>query len=306
MRSPVFLLGLLVSLLLLVAPPCAGASPISDEPAPLITVVLTSGDMIQAVSVEPASLDVVRITNSALRYRYLATNRVRLVLDESGADRTRDALELRRTVGQPPSESQPVKPSDRVSPYRYGPRATTRSFAITETSAFARLTGPVGRDRTFNIMLDVGRVFNVGSRTGVGATAFAGVGDGSAEVGVRGRFRYWLGPQSSIDFSPGVILSHEEPGISKGKGVGLVGQLSWSYSRIWSFAAQVYSVERTTETGHYDGVQSSYTVPGGRDTGLMLGFKLGGKPGLIAGPVAALVGFMFTGRGRDVYAMTRP
>ncbi len=287
--------GSLLALFLLVAPLAplhATASPISDVPAPLLTVVLTSGDTIQAVSVEPASLDVVRITNSSLRHRFLATNRVRRVLDETGADRTRDALERRHTVGRPPKTSEPMEPAIPKRPSPYGPRATTKSFAITETSAFARLAGPAGRQRSHNVMFDVGRVFNVGSRTGLGATAFVGAGDGSAEVGVRGRFRYWLDTQSSIDFSPGLILSHEEPGISKGKGLGLVGQLSWNYSRIWSFAAQVYSVESTTETRQYAWFLNSHTVQGGRDTGVMLGFKLGGKPGLIAAPTAAVLGFI--------------
>jgi hypothetical protein len=308
MRSQESLLALFLILASL-TPPHATASPISDAPAPLLTVVLTSGDTIQAVSVEPASIDVVRITNSSLRYRFLATNRVRLVLDETGADRTRDALERRRTVGRPPRMSEPVEPMERAvpeRPLRYGPRASTKSFAITETSAFARLAGPAGRQRSYNVMFDVGRVFNVGSLTGLGATAFVGAGDGSAEVGVRGRFRYWLDTQSSIDFSPGLILSHEEPGISKGKGVGLVGQLSWSYSQLWSFAAQVYSVERTTETAQRSWFQNSYTVPGGRDKGVMLGFKLGGKPGLIAAPAAALAGIIFAGMTRNVYGPTNP
>jgi hypothetical protein len=171
----------------------------------------------------------------------------------------------------------------------------TKSFAITETGLFSRVGGDEDRKRSYGGMFDVGRGYNVGERMAVGGTLFIGAGDHYAEFGVRARMRYWLGSRSAIDFAPGIILAHEEPGMAEGAGPGLIGEIAWSPRRIVSLSAQAFSVRRTSvhERGWIFG--PAYDVPGGRDTGVRFGVKMGGTPGLASGLVATVLGLMGAG-----------
>ncbi len=271
------------------------ASAYGEIPPPLFLVVSTKGDTIQAQSVEPEPFDMVRVTNTSNEYYYLPATRIQRVLDDSGQDRTKEAVDQRRILGRPPKEATLAPgPSS-----RYGPRSITKSVGITEMGAWGRIGGPEERKRSFDFVFDLGRLYNAGARTGVGGSFFVGFGEGSAELGVRARFRYWLRGESSLDFSPGVILSHEEPGLPRGDGVGLVGQLAWNHSRWFSLGAEVYTVRRSTE--RYTWFGQTTTVDGGRDTGFMLGLKLGDKAGLLAAAVAAVAGIANGNGAEPVY-----
>jgi hypothetical protein len=288
--SPIFI-GLCLCLLSAAHP--VSAKPPDETVAPRITVVFENGDTLRALSVEPAGVGMVRITDADRQARFRPLNRVRRVLDETGRDRTVEALDRGQVIGSPPQVTVPGERSHEVPrPPRYGPRSVVRSFSITETSVFGRVYKTRDRDeRTFTISFDCGREFNVSARSALGATAFVGAGDGSADLGARLHYRRWLTARSSLDFAPGVIFAHEEPGRATGQGPGLVGQIAWSDSRYVSLAAQVYSVERSAffEYGPYG---SSSWIPGSRDTGVMVGFKVGGTPGLMTGAAGAVVGFI--------------
>lgn len=267
--------------------------PLNDPPG--IIIVPEGGDTLRAVSVEPAGIGTVRIVDVEGRYQFLSANRIRRVLDEDGRDRTREALDLRRGIGSTP-RAMPLEPMPREPRLvRYGPRSVTRSFMITETSAFGRLDPALDDERSFSASFDLGHAVNVTAHDAVGASLFIGGGDGSADFGVRARYRRWLGTRSCLELAPGLILSHDEPGPADGRGIGFVGQIAYTYARWLSGAIQIYSVQRSDVRQYVSGLLtpgSSYLEPGFRDTGVMLGVKIGGRAGVatgVAGTLAAIV-----------------
>jgi hypothetical protein len=276
------------------------AAPLSDAVPELFTIHLTSGDSIRAVGLRPSSIDVVRVVGTDWTDRFIPTYRIQSVRDETGSDRTRDVIELRRSLGRVPTTIEPPRPP---RPPHYGPKSVTKSFGISETGIFSRVGGDEDRKRSAGGMVDVGRGYNVGERMAVGGTLFIGGGDGYAEVGVRARMRYWLGAHSAIDFAPGIILAHEEPGMAEGDGPGLIGEIAWSPVRIVSLGVQAFSVRRSSV--HFEGGPwyASVEEPGGRDTGIRFGLKLGGTPGLVSGVLAAALGLIGAGlQGTGTYA----
>jgi hypothetical protein len=286
------------------------AAPEGASPPPLITVVIESGDTLSAVCIEPAGIGTVRITEPDGRYQFRSSSRIRRVFDQAGRDRTHDALDRRLAIGAVPSSGylEPIPAPPR--PVRFGPRSVTRSFMITETSAFTSPGNENSRHdrRSFTFSFDFGHAFNVSDHDALGASIFVGGGDGSGDLGVRARYRRWLSTTSSLELAPGVILAHEEPGTATGKGVGFVGQIAWTYARWVSLAAQVYSVERS-EVRYYRSIGpdsfGSYIDRGGRDTGLMLGVKVGGRPGIFAGAAGSMVA-LFTVRSDKTLYVTSP
>src|SRR5882762_6599117 len=67
----------------------------------VVRVVLTDGDTLRAARVRPASFDMVAVEIPNSKIRYIASNRVRAVLDSRGVDRTRAVLDHRETVPSP-------------------------------------------------------------------------------------------------------------------------------------------------------------------------------------------------------------
>lgn len=276
-------------------------APLNDPPG--ILIVTESGDTLRAGSVEPAGIGTVRIIDVEGRYRFLSANRIRRVLDEDGRDRTREALDLRRGIGSAPRaislEPMPQEPRHA----RYGPRSVTRSFMITETSAFGRLDPSLDDERSFTASFDLGHAVNVTARDAVGASLFIGGGDGSGDFGVRARYRRWFGTRSCLEFAPGLILSHDEPGPADGRGIGFVGQIAYTYARWVSGALQIYSVRRSGVWQYVPGPDFftpgySYLEPGYRDTGVMLGVKIGGRAGMAAGAAGTLAAIVASSHRR--------
>jgi hypothetical protein len=271
-------------------PAPAAAAPLSEAAPELFTIHLTSGDSMRAVGVRPSSIDVVRVIGTDWTDRFMPTYRIQSVRDETGSDRTRDVIELRRSLGRVPTTIESARPP---RPPRYGPKSVTKSFGLTETGLFSRVGGDEDRKRSYGGMFDVGRAYNVGERMSVGGTLFIGAGDDYAELGVRARMRYWLGSRSAIDFAPGIILAHEEPGMAEGAGPGLIGEIAWSPMQVVSLGVQAFSVRRSSV--HFHTWYASVDEPGGRDTGVRFGLKLGGTPGLASGIVATALGLIGAG-----------
>jgi hypothetical protein len=276
----------------------ANAAPSDSTPPPLITVVTESGDTLRALGLGPAGIGTVRITDTGGRYEFRSVNHIRRVLDEQGRDRTVDGLDRGQIVGAIPfgvrSEPVPKEPT----PPRYGPRAVTRAFMITEASGLGRMDRAQADARGFTFSFDLGGAVNVSAHDAVGGTVFFGLGDGFGDLGVRARYRRWLGARSCLEIAPGLILAHDEPGSANGKGIGLVGQVAYTTARWLSVAVQVYSVERSdvqlyaVRFGPPPYQFDPYLQPGYRDTGVLFGFKLGGKAGIAAGAAGSVAAFV--------------
>jgi hypothetical protein len=199
----------LVLLILLVLPLSARASEPSH--AAVVRVVLTDGDTLHAARVRPASFDMVAVEMPDSKIRYLSSNKVRAVLDSLGVDRTKAVLEHRKTV---PS---PYDPGGRIPAltWRGHPLAETRSFMITEFGVLARIDDNpyIVADPRIAFSFDLGWMKNISESGAVGFSGYALVSDPTTRMGIRARYRRWLSQKTSIDVSPGVLLSGEDSGI---------------------------------------------------------------------------------------------
>ena len=214
----------LILLILLVLPVSARASEPSHTA--VVRVVLTDGDTLHAALVRPASFDMVAVEMPDSRIRYLASNRVRAVLDSRGVDRTAALLEHSETIPSP-YDTEPNgrelssgenRPSRRRIPaltWRGRPLAETRSFLITESGVLARIDDNpyIGGDSRIAFSFDLGWMKNISEHGAVGFSGYALVSDPTTRLGIRARYRRWLSQKTSIDISPGVLLGGEDSGI---------------------------------------------------------------------------------------------
>lgn len=187
----------------------------------------------------------------------------------------------------------------RGRPSRYGPLAVTRTFTLTETSLFVRVDDQNRDRRDAMVQFDLGRGVNVGPRDALAMSLFVGVGDGVYDFGVRYRYRRWFGSSASLDVGPGLILAHEERNEWEGTGVGLLGLVAYNATPVFSVGVQAFSVERRLPATYT--WSSTYPERRHRDTGVMIGIKLGGRPGLISGMAATAVAVALAQEPHQVY-----
>ena len=251
----------------LAATASAGPATYPPDSREVFAVVLTDGDTIRAVAVQPRSFDVVWINTEAGAVRTVATNRLEHVFDNLGRDRLNDILRWRKSVGKP----YPPKPPS------FGPRDVTKSFGLTETSLSWTVAGEVFKERRSQGTIDFGAIENMGDRTAIGWSVFLGGGPGFADVGARLRFRYWLGRQSSLEVAPGFSIQPEFDLSTVGRSPSYVLRVTWHANRWFGLTAQGHTRDQLI----YDGGWR-------REVGLMAGVKLGATPGFLIGiPVLA-------------------
>jgi hypothetical protein len=274
-----------VLLLLLLLPSAARASVPSPYASPeLVQVILTRGDTLQARCVEPAPFDMVRITAPDAGIRYVSPVRIRAVIDAQGEDRTNAVLSRGETVGTPiPKEVRKPAPPKQL---KVGPRSVTKSFAITETSLLGQvMPGGLDRNDLGNYFgFDLGWMRNVSDRTAVGWSGFIGSGNSYVSCGGRLRIRRWLSKTSSIEIAPGIIAAEGRVhGDALSPGYSL--QAGWSPSRYLTLTTEIFTVRRRQyRYVWYYAVDPSEV----RETGVMVGVKVGQWPGAVGGVVAAL------------------
>ena len=200
----------LLALIVLALPMPAHASEPPDTAA--VRVVLSDGDTLRAVRVRPASFDMVGVEMPDSKTLYFAANRIRAVLDSQGVDRTAVLLQRRRAVSSLEDPGRPHKPA---LTWRGRPLAETRSFMITEFGVLARIDDyPFrGSDSRIQFSFDLGWMKNISENGAAGFSGYALVSDPTSRLGIRGRYRRWLSRKTSIDVSPGVLLSGEDSGI---------------------------------------------------------------------------------------------
>jgi hypothetical protein len=183
----------------------------------VVRVVLTDGDTLHAARVRPASFDMVAVEMPDSKVRYLASNKIRAVLDSRGVDRTKAVLEHWETVPSPydPGPNGPGRRRIPAVTLRGRPLAETRSFMITELGMLTRIDDyPYpGGDSRIALSFDLGWMKNISERGAVGFSGYALVSDPTTRMGIRGRYRRWLSRKTSIDISPGILLGGEDNAI---------------------------------------------------------------------------------------------
>lgn len=157
--------------------------------------------------------------------------------------------------------------------FRARPADRCRGFLITE---FAALAGPTARYRSppVNVVWDLGYAHHLGRRTALGATLTVIADDQDrVTLGVRPRLRRWLGPHTSLDIAPAILVGRTDadglrmryPGLSTYVGVG--------WRDLVALNAQ-FEVIRLAGGGP-------------TETVWLFGLRLGSYAGLAAGPLGA-------------------
>lgn len=211
--------GSLLTLLLMTLCDRASASPETTGARATLTVVLSSGDTLDAIRVVPSGLDVVRI-DTADRSVFYPGVRVRLIQDEWGEDRTRDILDRRQTLELGSRERRERASRSHALCWRGQPAPKCRSFMIVESGLLVRLDDD-RNDSRVSVVFDLGWMKNVSPKEAVGFTGYAMASDVS-RLGIRGRYRRWLSNRTSVDVSPGILLGGEGGGIGTYSPPGVV------------------------------------------------------------------------------------
>lgn len=110
------------------------------------------------------------------------------------------------------------------------PLDSCQSFWVLESGFLARLGDSDVRDTDgrASVFLELGHMRNITNNSAVGASVY-GSGVGGDLFGVKGRYRNWLSPKASLDFSPGIILggSYEKADLTF---PGFVGTVTFNYA----------------------------------------------------------------------------
>ncbi len=149
------------------------------------------------------------------------------------------------------------------------------SFVVTELGALYRLDeyDYPGMDWRVVLTFDAGYMKNLSLKDAVGVTGYALLNDDITRLGIRPRYRRWLSHDTSIDISPGILLSGEDAAIDydpPGFVLGVTGNLR-------DLLALTVETEysRYRDYGGGPGVdyqtQSDWTIRGGAKLGSGLG-----------------------------------
>lgn len=169
--------------------------------------------------------------------------------------------------------SQPLAAQACFAPH---PLPRCRSYWITEAGLSARLD-PHPQTEGASATLELGYMANTGARSALGAAVFLRGGEPVGGVGIRPRYRRWLGEKVSLDVAPGIVLkalsggqfSLRSPGFSGqvalniGSGFGVTGQVDVARIEFSGFANG-----NSTDVAWYAGAR----LGGGLGLGGMLGF----------------------------------
>ncbi len=68
-----------------------------------------------------------------------------------------------------------------------------------------------------NLALDVGHMFNLTSRYGIGGSFYFAGNNERFVQGIRLRYRHWLNRETALDISPGIIFTGDDQGLNAAK-----------------------------------------------------------------------------------------
>jgi hypothetical protein len=170
----------------------------------------------------------------------------------------------------------PLRPLHAQACFTPHPLPRCRSYWITEAGLSARLDPHPGTEGA-SATLELGYMANMGARSALGAAVFVRGGEPVGGVGIRPRYRRWLGERVSLDLAPGIVVkalsggqfSLRSPGFSGqvglnvGSGFGLTGQVDVARTAYGGFANG-----KATDVAWYAGAR----LGGGLGLGGMLGF----------------------------------
>lgn len=287
MFAPRKVVALAAVVLVLVVTPAHASnhSPSADAP---VQVILTNGDTLVARVVQPAPFDMAAVVSGSGAVQYVPLVQIQAVRHESG-DVTSRVVDRRKTVGEP--LPRPVRVPRPPKPQRVGPRSVTKTFLLTEASWLGRADFHEHRRGDQDVVFgsDIGEMFNVSTHMAIGYSGFFSWGDEYESAGARLWVRRWVTGTSSIDLAPTLIIG-EYREHAKAVSPGFAIQMGLSPSRYLTLNVTAFSVRRRDEVygSGFEARRLSYTEPY-RDTGVLVGLRVGRWPGAVAGGLVAML-----------------
>lgn len=165
------------------------------------------------------------------------------------------------------------------------PRAAQRPwFVLYELVWGASLGGTLSESGEYSPMYlaaDLGPMFSRGYHAW-GSSVFAGIGpcytsDCAWRIGLRARYRHWLGSRAAVDLGLGPLAANGRPGVG--------GLVTLSYGEWLGVALQ-------GEVMGSPGWAETYGSAPAR-SGLLLGIRFGGKAAAIQSAALVLLGLLF-------------
>ena len=163
-----------------------------------------------------------------------------------------------------------------------------RWFLLTEAGVLFSIKADPGQEteQTMIGTLDLGAMKNIGRRSALGATAFMESGSNHDRVGVRIRYRRWLGDRTALDLSPGIVMDGD-PAFA---GPGLIGQAAFNLGDLMSVVVEGEVDRYVYVPYHYIGTNLQVEAPRRRTaTTFRAGIRGGSYVGVGATLVAAVL-----------------
>lgn len=138
-------------------------------------------------------------------------------------------------------------------------------------------------ENPFYISWELGVMANASSRSSVGGTLLAGHDGGGDRLGVKARYRHWIGPTIGLDIAPGILIAGSTSSGAEFVSPGFTGHIGLTWKDL--FAATV----------QFEVVRFSGPLPPGETPGseaiVSVGVRLGSYVGTVSG-LAVLAGYL--------------
>jgi len=167
--------------------------------------------------------------------------------------------------------------------YPGAPLPRCHAVVVTELGYLYRVNGPhgqAGAPQVHYLNGEVGYLVNRGARTAVGAALFAGAlvdYDFTLRYGVKGRLRYWLGRDASLEAGAGPVVGRvtrgQLPDPSQHPRAGLTTHVALNLGDRLSLLAALETLRSSSDAG----------------PSVWVGARLGSRPAAWAGGVAGVV-----------------
>ena len=149
-----------------------------------------------------------------------------------------------------------------------------RSFWITEAGFSARLDQR-GDTGGLSATLELGYMVNAGARSAFGISGFLRGGEPVGGIGIRPRYRLWLGKTVSLDVAPGIVLKTLSGGQFTVKSGGFSGQVALNITPGLGLVGQVDQVRLDTTA-----IQNPFASGKTTDVAWYAGARLSGGAGV--------------------------
>lgn len=132
---------------------------------------------------------------------------------------------------------------------------------------------PTPNKDAFYFHWELGHMKNIVDRWALGGAVFLGADDLGSRLALKGRVRRWIGPRTSVDLSPGILVLISDR--YKTKAPGFTGHVGLNFREWFQLVAMVEVIDMEPDRRRYPDVEP------GLDTAWYAGAKMGGRASLV-------------------------